>query len=212
MERNDEAVQRAGGATGMVEEQAVKCLQAGRRIQEAWAFLYREYRYMVLCVLCARCHDTALCEDITEDVFVALPDIIGRYDPAKCKFTTWLCRVAINLLIDHVRRQGFEAECITEYVKLHPVTRKAVGCRCIKAQYYRYWDMLPEHEKVIYHQHCIEGYPLPDVARMHNVTKRHVKYIVHDCNRRIREAHERDLRNLARLRLSGTHKHAQGAA
>ena len=196
----------------MGEELAVQCLQEGRRKQEAWSFLYKEYRYMVLCVLCARCHDSALCEDITEDVFVFLPDKIGQYDPAKCKFTTWLCRVAINRLLNAVKRQTTEAECISEYVKLHPVTRKAVGCRCVKAAYYRYWDMLPEHEKVIYHQHCIEGYPLSEVARMHDVTKRHVKYIIHDGNRRMKQALERDLRNMTRLRLSGSHKHAQGAA
>lgn len=43
-------------------------------------------------------------EDVTEDTFLKAMNSFGGYDPAKASYITWLCTIARNTMIDHVRK------------------------------------------------------------------------------------------------------------
>ncbi|HEX3629283.1 MAG TPA: sigma-70 family RNA polymerase sigma factor, partial [Candidatus Dormibacteraeota bacterium] len=48
-------------------------------------------------------------EDLTEQVFLKMVDSIQRYRPRGVAFSSWLYRIAHNLLVDRYRRAGREA-------------------------------------------------------------------------------------------------------
>ena len=43
-------------------------------------------------------------EDITAETFIKAMRAYGRFDPSRSSVITWLCTIARNCLIDHVRR------------------------------------------------------------------------------------------------------------
>lgn len=62
------------------------------------------YRY-----LHTRVRHEADAEDLTEQVFLKMVDAIPRYRPQGVAFSSWLYRIAHNLLVDRYRRSGREA-------------------------------------------------------------------------------------------------------
>lgn len=45
-------------------------------------------------------------EDLTEEVFLRCLTHIGKYDPGKAPFRSWVFRIARNLLVDHLRKSA----------------------------------------------------------------------------------------------------------
>jgi RNA polymerase sigma-70 factor (ECF subfamily) len=62
------------------------------------------YRYLF-----TRMRHQADAEDLTEQVFLKMVDSIGRYRPRGVAFSSWLYRIAHNLLVDRYRRAGRDA-------------------------------------------------------------------------------------------------------
>src|SRR5207245_11199529 len=55
-------------------------------------------------------------EDLTEQVFLKMVDSIHRYRPRGVAFSSWLYRIAHNLLVDRYRRAGREPMELTNQV------------------------------------------------------------------------------------------------
>ena len=62
------------------------------------------YRYLF-----TRVRHQADAEDLTEQVFLKMVDSIQRYRPQGVAFSSWLYRIAHNLLVDRYRRAGRDA-------------------------------------------------------------------------------------------------------
>lgn len=58
------------------------------------------YRYIVM-----RIGDTIQAEDLTEEVFVRAWEALPRYRPRQHPFTSWLYRIAHNLVVDTYRKR-----------------------------------------------------------------------------------------------------------
>jgi RNA polymerase sigma-70 factor (ECF subfamily) len=74
--------------------------------QHAFGTLYEMhldaiYRYVYL-----RVGEAALAEDMTEEVFVKAWEALPGFRPMKSPFTSWLYRIAHNLVVDHYRRES----------------------------------------------------------------------------------------------------------
>lgn len=52
----------------------------------------------------------ALAEDLTEEVFVKAWTALPKYEPQGHRFTSWLYRIAQNLIVDHYRKQSSRPE------------------------------------------------------------------------------------------------------
>jgi RNA polymerase sigma-70 factor (ECF subfamily) len=62
------------------------------------------YRYLY-----TRLRHQADAEDLTEQVFLKMVDSIERYRPSGVAFSSWLYRIAHNLLVDRYRRSSRDA-------------------------------------------------------------------------------------------------------
>ncbi len=64
-------------------------------------FFDRIYRYIAF-----KLGDTAEAEDLTEDVFVKVLESIGSFRWKGHPFSSWLYRIAHNLVVDHLRKRS----------------------------------------------------------------------------------------------------------
>ena len=70
---------------------------------EALHFLYIRYVDDVLRYVRSVVRDHHEAEDITQNVFVKLVSVIGKYEPRDVPFAAWIMRVARNAALDHLR-------------------------------------------------------------------------------------------------------------
>jgi RNA polymerase sigma-70 factor (ECF subfamily) len=82
---------------------AVTRAQAGD--MEAIRFLYLRYKNNVYGYVLSIVRDQHEAEDITQQVFMKLIAVIGKYEPRAVPFTSWILRVARNVAVDHLRRR-----------------------------------------------------------------------------------------------------------
>jgi RNA polymerase sigma-70 factor (ECF subfamily) len=90
-------------ATTRLVSRAVKRAQAGDR--DALAFLYARYADNLHGYVRSIVHDHHEAEDVTQQVFAKLMQVIGKYEEREVPFFAWVLRVARNVAVDHLRKQ-----------------------------------------------------------------------------------------------------------
>ncbi len=70
---------------------------------EGLHFLYVRYAEDVHHYVRSLVQDHHEAEDITQNVFVKLIGVIGKYEPRDVAFAAWILRVARNVALDHLR-------------------------------------------------------------------------------------------------------------
>ncbi len=84
---------------------------------DAFGVLYTHHLDAIYRYVYFRVSDVPLAEDLTEEVFVRAWTAIPNYKPQGHRFTSWLYRIASNIVVDHYRRkasQGGENEAEME--------------------------------------------------------------------------------------------------
>ena len=82
---------------------AVVRAQAGDH--DAIRFLYLRYKNNVYGYVLSMLRDEYEAEDVTQQVFIKLMRVIGKYEPREAPFTSWILRVARNMAVDHLRQR-----------------------------------------------------------------------------------------------------------
>ncbi len=87
--------------------EALRIARLVSRVQEgeteAFGVLYEEHEGRVFRYVLGRVGQVELAEDLTQEVFVRALDNIGQYHDRGNQFSSWLLRIAHNLIIDHYR-------------------------------------------------------------------------------------------------------------
>ncbi len=81
----------------------------------AWEQLVRAYTGRVFGLLARQCNNRELAEELTQETFVKLVQVLRKRDEAggydeQGKFEPWLFRVAMNCLRDEMRRRNRQAQ------------------------------------------------------------------------------------------------------
>src|SRR3954464_15309446 len=74
--------------------------------------LYETHAQALFAFLAYRTGDRVQAEDLLADTFERVLKARRRFDPRKGSEKTWLYSIALNLLRDHVRRQGAEERAL----------------------------------------------------------------------------------------------------
>ncbi|MDE2718799.1 MAG: sigma-70 family RNA polymerase sigma factor [Dehalococcoidia bacterium] len=85
-------------------EDLVRRAQQGH--SEAFAGLYEAYYDKIYRYVMFKTGDTLEAEDLTEEVFLRMLESIGSFKWQGYPFTSWLFRIAHNLVIDYYRKAG----------------------------------------------------------------------------------------------------------
>jgi RNA polymerase sigma-70 factor (ECF subfamily) len=100
--------------SSMNEEQDKELI--GRTLRgetQAFELLVRKYQQSIMNYIGRMVRDREMALDFTQDVFVKAYASLRSFEP-KYKFTTWLFRIASNLVIDHWRKKKIPARSISE--------------------------------------------------------------------------------------------------
>jgi RNA polymerase sigma factor (sigma-70 family) len=102
------------------EEELVPALR--QKSQEAFRYLYLNYRMAVLNVVLQFVADKIEAEDIVQEVFVAVWRNIDKYDASRGRLFTWLHTLSRNTAINHLRSKQFKKslknESLTDVVSI----------------------------------------------------------------------------------------------
>jgi RNA polymerase sigma-70 factor, ECF subfamily len=85
------------------EKQLVR--RARRGDEEAFRMLMERYRRKVFSIAYGMVHDPQAALDISQEVFIKVHRYLGSFQGTS-SFYTWLYRIAVNLSIDHLRKQN----------------------------------------------------------------------------------------------------------
>ena len=77
-------------------------LQVKAGDDSAFEYLVQKYRRPMLSFMYRMAHNTAVAEDLAQEVFLRVYRSREKYE-ASAKFTTWLYRIASNLAVNHAR-------------------------------------------------------------------------------------------------------------
>jgi len=73
---------------------------------DAFGILYTRHLDAIYRYVFFRVADVPLAEDLTEEVFVRAWSALPKYEPQGHRFTSWLYRIARNIVVDHYRVQS----------------------------------------------------------------------------------------------------------
>ena len=77
---------------------------------DAFGLLYTEHLNAIYRYVYFRVANVHVAEDLTEEVFIKAWTALPEYKPQGHRFTSWLYRIAKNLVIDHYRKQASRFE------------------------------------------------------------------------------------------------------
>jgi RNA polymerase sigma-70 factor (ECF subfamily) len=85
---------------GLTDAQVMLRVKAGD--DAAFDYLVQKYRRPMISFMFRMVHNTAVAEDLAQEVFLRVYRSRAGYE-ASAKFTTWLYRIATNLAVNHAR-------------------------------------------------------------------------------------------------------------
>lgn len=154
---------------------------------QAFEDLYRRLvgRIYALCLRMAR--DPQRAEELTQDVFVRAWERMKSFR-GESKFTTWLHRLAVNVVLQAGRTRG-RREAREQLVEdpgeyLARVTREMPGTR---VDIERAIATLPEGARTVLILRDVEGYKYEEIAGMQGVALGTVKAQIHRARKMMRE-------------------------
>jgi RNA polymerase sigma-70 factor (ECF subfamily) len=84
-------------------ERAIRSAQRGE--PDAIRYLYTRFADNIYGYVCSIVRDSHEAEDITQQVFMKLFRVIGKYERRAVPFSAWMLRVARNVAVDHMRQR-----------------------------------------------------------------------------------------------------------
>ncbi len=154
----------------MTETAYIKDLELAKRCSggddNAREELYTKYAAYIFTLCFRYVNDRDLAQDLMHDAMIKVFDTIGKYRPTG-SLKSWCTRVAVNLVIDHLRR--------SRRINLVPL-EQSLGEACQpqeeeiakipKTELLHMVAGLPQTKRVIFNLFCVEGYAHKDIAQM----------------------------------------------
>ncbi len=111
--------------------------------------------------------DRELARDLMHDSFIKIYDTIGKYRPVG-SLKSWMARVTVNLVIDHLRKaRRLETVAMEPVAEKIPDEPSSDEIRIVpKEEIMKMVACLPETKRVIFNLFCVEGYSHKDIAAM----------------------------------------------
>ncbi len=176
-------------ASSAWERMSTEVLVGRAREGDAGAFeaLYRRSvgRVYALCLRMAR--DAERAEELTQDVFVRVWERLGTFR-GESKFTTWLHRLAVNVVLQAGRTKGRREsrEELTGDPEAY-LRRVRVEMPGTRLDLERAIASLPEGARTVLVLRDIYGYKYDEIAQMQGVALGTVKAQIHRARKMMRE-------------------------
>ena len=173
-----------------VERQTVDRARAGD--QQALADLYDWYMPRVYRYAMARMGNVAEAEDLTEEVFLKVLGAIGDFHWRDVPFSSWIFRIAHNLVITHFRRAaqrgGPTAALSDEMIDWRAGPAAVVEERITLEEVRRATEDLPEAQREVIALRFAVGLSIAETAKALGKNEGNVKALQHKAVAKLQKA------------------------
>jgi RNA polymerase sigma-70 factor, ECF subfamily len=183
-------------ATMLVEDEArTAMVDTVRRAQQgdvaAFEQLYRENLDRIYALCLRICGNAGKAEELTQDVFVRAWQKLESFE-GKSAFSTWLHRLAVNVVLGDRRAEGIRVGKVfaTDDLEAYETPgRTSDPGQAMDLE--RAIATLPPGARTVFVLHDVEGYKHEEIAEMHGLAVGTCKAQLHRARRLLREALER---------------------
>lgn len=180
-------------ASGMPEAEAIERAKDGDG--ECFEFLYGLHKRRVYSLCLRMTGNTAEAEDLTQEAFLQLYRKIATFR-GESAFSTWLHRLAVNVVLMHLRKKGLPEVSLQE--TLEPTEedgpKKDFGAHdqvlagsIDRVNLERAVESLPPGYRIIFVLHDIEGYEHNEIAEMMGCSIGNSKSQLHKARMKLRD-------------------------
>jgi len=179
---------------GLSEQEAIGRAQQGDA--ESFEVLYGLHKRRVYSLCLRMTGNTAEAEDLTQDAFLQLYRKIATFR-GESAFSTWLHRLAVNVVLMHLRKKGLHEVPLEENNKESQQDdgpRKDIGARdnvlagsIDRVNLQRSIESLPPGYRLVFVLHDVEGYEHNEIAGMMGCSVGNSKSQLHKARMKLRE-------------------------
>jgi RNA polymerase sigma-70 factor, ECF subfamily len=177
---------------GLSEAQAIERAKQGNA--EAFEFLYNLHKRRVYSLCLRMTANTAEAEDLTQEAFLQLFRKIGTFR-GESAFSTWLHRMAVNVVLMHLRKKGLPVVSLEEATEGDDDTPKkdfgaddpVLSGSVDRLRLQNAVDRLPPGYRSIFVLHDVEGYEHNEIATMVGCSIGNSKSQLHKARMKLRE-------------------------
>jgi RNA polymerase sigma-70 factor (ECF subfamily) len=180
-------------ANGISEQEAIDRAKQGD--SECFEALYGLHKRRVYSLCLRMVGNTAEAEDLTQEAFLQLFRKIATFR-GESAFSTWLHRLAVNVVLMHLRKKGLPEVSLEE--TLEPQSedgpRKDIGARdnaligaIDRVNLERSIESLPPGYRIIFVLHDVEGYEHNEIAEMMGCSIGNSKSQLHKARMKLRD-------------------------
>jgi RNA polymerase sigma-70 factor (ECF subfamily) len=174
------------------EADAIERAKAGDA--EAFEILYNLHKRRVYSLCLRMTANTAAAEDLTQEAFLQLYRKISTFR-GESAFSTWLHRMAVNVVLMQLRKKGLAVVPLDETVETEEETpRKELGAvdpalagSVDRLNLQRAVEALPPGYRTIFLLHDVEGYEHNEIAGMVGCSIGNSKSQLHKARMKLRE-------------------------
>ena len=183
-------------ATMLVEREApFAAMETVRLAQQgdvaAFERLYRENVDRIYALCLRMSGDAAKAQELAQDVFVRAWQKLNGFE-GKSAFSTWLHRLAVNVVLGNRRAEGIRIARVfgTDDLEAYETPiRPADPGQALDLE--RAVATLPPGARTVFVLHDVEGYKHEEIAELHGIAVGTCKAQLHRARRLLREALER---------------------
>jgi RNA polymerase sigma-70 factor (ECF subfamily) len=176
----------------LAEAQAIERAKQGDA--EAFEFLYSLHKRRVYSLCLRMTANTAEAEDLTQEAFLQLFRKIGTFR-GESAFSTWLHRMAVNVVLMHLRKKGLPVVSLEEATEGDDDTPKkdfgaddpVLSGSVDRLRLQNAVDRLPPGYRSIFVLHDVEGYEHNEIATMVGCSIGNSKSQLHKARMKLRE-------------------------
>ena len=180
-------------ASGMTEAEAIDRAKAGDA--ESFSGLYGLHKRRVYSLCLRMTGNTAEAEDLTQEAFLQLYRKIATFR-GESAFSTWLHRLAVNVVLMHLRKKGLPEISLDEALEPQHEDgpKKDIGARdnvlagsIDRVNLERAIESLPPGYRIIFVLHDVEGYEHNEIAEMMGCSIGNSKSQLHKARMKLRD-------------------------
>jgi RNA polymerase sigma-70 factor (ECF subfamily) len=183
-------------ATMLVEREAPSAVPETVRLAQqgdvaAFERLYRENVDRIYALCLRMSGDSGRAQELAQDVFVRAWEKLGSFE-GKSAFSTWLHRLAVNVVLGNRRAEGIRIGKVfgTDDLEAYETpTRTPDPGQTLDLE--RAVALLPPGARAVFVLHDVEGYKHEEIAELHGIAVGTCKAQLHRARRLLREALDR---------------------
>jgi len=162
--------------------------------EDAFAVLVNNYKTKVFNLAYSFTRDRETADDLTQEVFIKVYYALEKFQ-FKSKFGTWLYRIAVNHIKDHLRKSGKEQHLSIDRLSREPslpeneIQKKEREQEAFdrKKLLYRALRTLPEKHQIILTLRDVQGHSYEEIASILKLSPGTVDSRLHRARRMLRK-------------------------